>query len=276
LAASAGQLSSRPLGSKGEVRITPLELSKLTPGQVLLPGSIPRYNRGMLAFALQLTNLNVDIFILDHLLSFPFHLFPAPGGNLFFRMVVNNFLSASVLATTRVAGDQDPDFFTIPKFKNWLLQVVRPEYATEFRRHLRQLRFATTVRDLLRKAMRIRHRHIAHIFEEESPEPKQADILTFGELKTIRDSLNLLFAGLAFGTEHLFLPVQYLPNVQHSQGVDARPDIEQLLDLIADHSHLVRLPETHPEQWVYRQATLSERDLRLLNAYRAKFGLHAV
>jgi hypothetical protein len=230
----------------------------------------------MLAFSLQLTYLNVDIFILDHLLAFPFHLFPAPGGNLFFRMAVNNFLSASVLATTRVAGDQDSDFFTLPRFKNWLLQAVRPEYATEFRGRLRQLRFATTVRELLRNAVRIRHRHIAHIFEEESSERKQNDILTFGELKTIRDSLNLLFAGLAFGTEYLFLPVQYLPNIQRPQGVDARPDIERLLDLIANRSELLRLPETHPQQWVYRRGALSEKDRNLLNAYRSKFGLPVV
>jgi len=253
-----------------------MDFSRRPAQEVVTQANMPRYNKGMERFSSELTSLNVDIFVLDHILSYPFHLLPPPGGTLFFRFVLWNFFSASILTITRLAGDQDADFFTLPRFKNWLLTAIHREFVSDFRSHLKSLRFDTNVQGFLRKAVAIRHTQIAHHLESGLESPNEGDRLNFSQLKAIRDGLDVLFAGLAFNTEYLLLPIEYHPGVQHPKGVDARPDIERLLDLIARNSRVLDLAQNDPLAWAYERETLSESDLEILNAYRSKFGLPLV
>jgi phage pi2 protein 07 len=95
----------------------------------------------------------------------------------------------------------------------------------------------------------------------------------YSELKELRDQLNELLDALSFNVDQMMLPAQYSEDVIHPKGIDARPDIERILDCIAEKSYLLNMPEQHPNRWCFRQKQLVEDDLKVLNHYRIKLGL---
>lgn len=234
------------------------------------------YEKGMNFFYGQLVHLNVNIFILDHILEFPFHLFTDPDGSLFFRKVFDNFFYASLLIITRITTDQKGDFFTLPRFKNHIRKVIKNEYQKQFNERLKQARFDKNSRDLLDKIRELRNIQVVHVKEDFALGQRLPPRIVFGNLKTIRDDLNDLLDALSFNVEHLMLPIQYHPEVQHPPGYDSRPDIEIILDNIAKNSPLLNLPENNPQAWKYRRDMLPETDLELLNEYRRKLDLPEV
>lgn len=252
-----------------------MDISKLQAEDLLRDGLLD-YKKGMDFFHLQLVDLNVNIFILDHVLSFPFHLFPGPGGSLFFWMVFENFFYASVLIITRVATDQGDDPFTLPRFKNKVRDLIKPEYQADFDNRLRQARFDSNTRALLKKARNLRLERVAHTKQDIALNKTQGTKVVFGEIKALRDQLNSLLDALSFNVQYVKLPPQYDPDVEHPRGTDTRPDIEVILDSIAERSPLLRMPEKDPMSWRCQREHLSERDIQLLNKYRRKFGLPAV
>lgn len=231
------------------------------------------YKNGIKFFYLQLVHLNVNVFILDHVLTFPYHLFTVPGESLFFRMVFENFFYASLLIITRIAADYGADVFTLPRFKNRVRQFIKPEIREAIDRRLRKVRFDETTQSLLEKARTLRSERVAHVLEDVALSRTDETIVTFGEIKSMRDELNSLLDVLSFNVAHMMLPLQYHPDVRHPPGVDSRPDIEAILDDVARRSILLNLPETNPTSWNFRKDNLPEQDIEILNKYRRKFDL---
>ena len=253
-----------------------MDFSNQSAEDVLVPSVLPYYRKGIDFFHLELVHLNVNIFILDYVLAFPFGLFVPPGQSLFFRMVFSNFFDSSVLVITRVATDHGAKVFTLPRFRNRIRASVRAQFRAEFDSHLRKLRFDSEVKSLLKKATVLRDSRLAHTLEDNVANQANRESVRFGELKSLRDSLNSLLDGLGFNTEFMMLPLQYDPRVQHPKGTDSRPDIERLLDDIAHRSSLLNLPELRPERWLHRRRQLSAGDIYVINSYRQKFGLDEV
>ena len=231
------------------------------------------YRKGMEFFHLQLVRLNVNIFILNHVLAFPFHLFADPHSSLFFRMVFENFFNASLLVITKVAADPGGNVFTLQRFKNRIRRSIRPEFAHQFDERLRRVRFDANTHTLLDRTRTLRNTQVAHISEDIVFGRSEASRVVFGDLESLRDQLNSLLDAISFNVEHLMLPIPYHPNVQHPYGYDNRPDIEVILDSMAERSSLLNLPERDPLGWHHHRKILSQRDIELINKYRRKFNL---
>lgn len=234
------------------------------------------YERGMKVFYLQLVHLNTNIFILQRIANFPFGLLSTPEESIFFRMVLENFVSASLLIITRIATDQGKDVFTLPRFKNWVRQHIRREYRADFDARLKEVKFDKNTKALLVKAQEVRDRHIAHLTMDIVAGTPPAAKVFLCELVLLRDALNPLLDALAFNVDHVLLPLEYTPWVSSSGQVRAQPDIEVLLDCVARRSVLLNMPDASPEEWIRERSRLSDEEIAILNRYRKKFNLPEV
>src|ERR1700694_4584974 len=126
---------------------------------------VDEYKRGMQFFYSHLVELHTNIFILEKVLVFPFHLFAGPD-QIFFRQVIINFYDVSILTITRVAADQAGDLFTLPRFKNAIVQHIKDACREIFLTRLREVRFDEETEKLLARAKTIRNQRIAHITKQ--------------------------------------------------------------------------------------------------------------
>jgi hypothetical protein len=253
-----------------------INLRQIKPEDVIEPEHMAFYTEGMNFFYLELVKLNVNLFILDHVLSFPFGLFTLPGRSIFFRMVFDNFFYSSLLMITRLVTDKDPDVFTLQRFKNQIRNMVKEEYRDSFDTILRELRFDSETRKLLDKASTLRDQRVAHSLKDIVFKASEEEIVTFGELKSLYQTLEKFFFTLSFSHGYMMLPFEYSPDVRHPPGVDPRPDIEEILDLIAENSSFLHLPESNPEFWSLYRNQLSGEEIKIFNQYRQKFGLESI
>ena len=237
---------------------------------VLETDFVDEYRQGMQFFYSSLVELHTNIFILEKVLAFPFRLFAGPD-QIFFRQVVINFYDVSILTITRVAADQDGDLFTLPRFKNAVVQHIKDEHRERLQERLKAVRFDEATRGLFVRAKAIRNQRIAHITQQFAVDFFQRPLeqlgFNLGELKTLRNSVTELFQSLAINATYRMLPIGY--------DTDSGPsDIEQLLDGIADKSRVLRMAEQQPEWWqTYRLPSLTETEKEQINTYRQKFGL---
>lgn len=248
------------------------DFTKCKPEDVLQPGFIDQYRGTMTFFHLQLSRLNTDLFIVEKILLFPADLFIAPPENIFLSQVVHNFFQVSTLQITKLATDQGSDTVTLPKFKNAMLQAVTDQFQGDFREHLRVSKFSERTRRMLEKAMQLRDSRIAHFLNDRSGRLGSDEVLTLGDLRSLRDELNAQLNVLSFNTEYFTLPISYHPAVIHPAGTDARSDIEMFLDGIALQSNIIHMPERRPEQWQHFRQVRSASEIDKINDYRQKFG----
>jgi len=222
------------------------------------------YQQHMNTFFLRLVELNSNIYIVEHVLAFPYDLL-AEGrtdNGFFFPLLVTNAFDACILMIAKVATDQGSDTYTLSRLRNMLLQMVKSEYQPEIQERLKDLRFDQKARELLEKARKLRNTRIAHFVHAASQEH-----MTLSEIKALRDELNTLLQGLSFEAEFIMLPHSYETQ---------RSDVEWVLDSIAKGSDLLNMPEQDPACWQYRRQKLTDIELTQLNHYRKKFGLSEV
>jgi hypothetical protein len=251
-----------------------IDLSSLDAGDILNETALEYYKRGMDFFYLeQLVPLNVNLYILDKILQFPFALLVDPKEMIFFTRVVDNFIQASVLTITRLATDKGGDLFTITRFKNWVLENVRSQHREAVQYRLKQVKFDQATRIMAEKAKKLRDARFAHTKREQVFSLEEQDRLDFSELQRLCDALNALLDALSFNVGRLMLPLPYAPDVRRPPDANSRSDIERLLDGLARTSSLLNLPEKHPEVWAIRRQTLSPEALETINRYRVKLDL---
>lgn len=231
---------------------------------------VDEYKQGMQFFYSSLVELHTNIFILEKVLAFPFRLFAGPD-QIFFRQVIINFYDVSILTITRVAADQEGDLFTLPRFKNAVVQHTKDAHRETLQERLRAVRFDDVTKELLAKAKAIRNLHIAHIMQEFANNFSQRRLeqlgFNLGELKTLQDSVTRLFQSLAINMLCRMLPIGYDTDTDQS-------DIEQLLNDIARKSRILTLPEEQPEWWeTYQLPSLTKPEKEQINKYRQRFNL---
>src|SRR6266852_1627795 len=115
---------------------------------VVVEGALPEYKQGMEFFYRELVSLNVDLYIVEKILQFPFGLFTPPEKMTFFSRVVDDFIGMGILTITKIATDNGADLYTMPGFRNTLLGLVRDQFREGFRTLLRQSRFDDATREL--------------------------------------------------------------------------------------------------------------------------------
>lgn len=249
-----------------------MDFSELDPSEVLSEAALPEYVRGMDFFYLgQLVPLNATMYIVEQVLEFPLELFVGPGEGVFYTLLLDNFLSAGLLAITRLATDSSKDLYTLMRFKNWLAQQVAPKFAVEFHAYLKQSRFDKRTREMLGRAKGLRDARVAHLLTGTVLGNTESDRVNVMELGALRDALNALLRTLSFNRHRAMLPVPYHPDVVYPPGT--RSDIERILDSTARESWLLNLPEKNPHHWAAYRLNLSGECLRTMNRYRVKFGL---
>lgn len=176
---------------------------------------IDEYKRGMQFFYSHLVELHTNIFILEKVLAFPFRLFAGPD-QIFFSQVIINFYDVSILAITRVAANQAGDLFTLPRFKNAIVQHIKDAHREPFLKRLREVRFDEETEELLTRAKAIRNQRIAHITQQFTDDFFQRPLeqlgFNLGELKTLRDRITALFQALAINATYRMLPIGYGTN----------------------------------------------------------------
>jgi len=237
---------------------------------VLVEASLAEYKQGMAFFTRYLTELNVNLFIVERISQFPlkFLFGDGPDNAIFFGQVVRNALQMSVLCITKMVTDAGDGLYTLRQFKNKVIPMVKPEYKRAFCERLKVAWNEASVRDLFRRAKNLRNSRIAHFsqsFFQENFEPimKQEDLL-FSEVKDLRDKLNEMVQALAFGIHHTWLPPSYWAG---------HADIDRVLDRLAQTSEWVNMAERNPVFWQQRQHFLTEEQSRVIHSYRRRFGL---
>ena len=240
------------------------------PKTVIKEDEAPEYNRRMQFFFTQLVNLNINLYIVEHVLQFPFTLFfeGIPKSTIFFKKVVENFLDASLLIITKLCVDTSSDFYTLPQFKNKIIEWIKPEYEMSLKERLDKADFEKKTKALHKKARRLRDKRVAHFKQEyvreflgESIDQERLD---FSELKILRDELNNLLQILSINAETIMLPFSYQDN---------KSDIELVLNSVARDNYILNMAERDPEGWLYKRKQLTEKEVSQINHYRRMFGL---
>jgi len=250
-------------------------LSEMEPIDLFHSDNYDEYKKHISLFhTSQLTPLNVNIFIMEKILSFPFDLLAEAEPQVFFSMIINNFFEISLLSITRLIKDKSGDLFTLLQFKNWIRSNLREEYRDEYQYLLKEVKFNNEIKHLLDKAKKIRNSQIAHLMNNQAL--KDFPRIDFNELKILTSEVNKLFITISFGVDSLLLPLEYSPRVKHPIGSDNRTDIEKILDSVAKESLILNLPESDPIYWKSYRQGLSQDDTIVLNEYRMKFKLTLV
>lgn len=252
-----------------------IKFSQLDYHEVLKEEVWEEYDKRMEFFYLnEIVPLNVNIFLCEKIISFPFGLlFFRQEEYMFFRTVISNFQQVNLLTIARIAADQasrkEPN--TLPSFKNWVLENVRTEYKDEFQKTIKDIRFDKKTKKLLERVTSLRNGRLAHLDREYDNFAQ--DVLDFEETKHLRDILNSLLNVLSFDVGRKMLPVNYLSHVDYPKGIDNRCDIERFLDAFAQESSLIHAPEKNQYFWDDYRKNLSQDDIDIINKYRGKCGL---
>lgn len=252
-----------------------MNLQEVQPAEVIESSWLEEYERSIDRIWQQLVRLNINLYILDKLLNFPFDLFsPMPGQRTFFSIVRANLFEFSILTAWKMVEDT----LTLRRFKNEIRQHIRCKYKNSFDVALKETKFERQIKPLVKPLKTLRDKRIAHLdkdFNLSSQQIKEMRV-SLSDLRVLRDALNQLFEVLCFGYQRHVLPIEYNPEVWHPPGVDARSDIERLLDNVARDSPLLNMPENEPDRWPYFREGLPTDVLQVLNEYRRKFGLPEV
>jgi len=163
--------------------------------------------------------------------------------------------------------------YTLPRFKNEIRKMLKPEYTSLFDERMKTVRFDSETKAIFNQARELRNERIAHIGRAYSSGAASIDPINFLDLKKLRDALNSLLNALSFNTEYMMLPIQYHPAVGQPMGRKYTSDLEDILDSVIRNSDILNMPEKHPIRWSRRKKRLSKEDLNLLNEYRTKFDL---
>lgn len=254
-----------------------MDIGTLEPSDVLVPDTIDEYNEGKDTFWRELVRLSVDIYIVERIAQFPFDLLVPPGQTLFFTRVVDALLTDAVLIINRLVLDRHADFNTLSRFKNKVLQWVKPQYGQAFRQRLKEVKFRPETKDIRRRARELRQGRIAHLRVRPDYTVFPGGVsIELSEIKALCDEITKLFSALCFNRAYSMLPIQYIEDAQDPSDSERRPDIENLLDCVAQSSHVLHMPERQPEYWFHYREQLSPAAIKILNRYRSKFGLSDV
>jgi hypothetical protein len=236
-----------------------------------------RYEQDLNDFFNFLVELNIDIYIVEHILAFPVDLFSGghAEGNIFFSRIIDNFADNSILLITKLVKDDGESarkpVYNLRQFKNKIREALREEHKDSFSRRFQTVDFEKRTDSLLEKAKTIRDHRIAHhtpgIFRANFAQTTQPVRLLFEEIKELRDALNDYYEALTFGAECFMLPSTYQDN---------KSDVDEVLDGFAKNSAILNMPELSPERWKYQRQYLTDEEIAHLDRYRKKFGLSEI
>ncbi len=249
---------------------------------VLDPQWIETYKAQIEAIWWQLVALNTNIFLIGKIEDFRFDLF-APQSKTYWQITKTALIEASLMIIWRVIVDYQREALTLNKLKNEILRNVRPEIQDErkaLKEYFDSSNFNTLVSVSEEQVREIRHKYLAHLNASWNtiPTPNRAYI-SRSDMQQLLNAAHRLFTLLCFNIERSLWYSDYSdydPNVMSSEGRKPTSDIDELLEQIAKHSHVLNLPETDVEEWNYYRKELTEKDISVINSYRKNLNLPEV
>ena len=251
----------------------------IKPDDVLERSYVQTYEREIITLHRQLAGLHTNLFVLEHLINFPFSIL-APGQATFWSVVIRNLYFSSLSTAWALACDTDVRSLTVTRFKNSVIpRITNPTIVETVREKLGALGLEA-IRDRLQPRLdELRTKAIAHLdrtlIGATPGQVVKLPAVSLTELKELSRALAEIINILGFGTFYQMLPLDYDSSVEHPSGIDSRPDVEQLLDDLASRSRYLHMPEREPTEWPFLCNALSDSDLMALNRYRVKLGLQA-
>jgi hypothetical protein len=238
---------------------------------VLDPDWLPSYQEQITQLYLQACHLTNNLFLLERIVTFPFHLFPSKH-RTFWQLVSMSLFESSLLCAWRIAIDNKGDFLTIRRFKNDVLKHIKCDaIKKEVQKRLKTLNFEKKLKKIQACITDYRHYRVAHYGPQQ--DIALPHVIVVAEAC---DAVIELIRFLGFEENYEFLVLEYNPAVKHPAGTETRPDIERLLDDCALSSRLMSMPEKAPVRWDHRRSRMTPKDIQLFNEYRAKFRLPVI
>ncbi len=248
----------------------PISIHSYSKDLVINKRYINIYNNWIDIFHKELVLLNSNIFILDHILVFPFHLFNIPGGSIFFRFVFESFYSSSILIITKLFLDEEG--YSMKQFKNKLvMHYIKKNYKALLVAELKVYKSDKDLDKITTIIKSLRNTKYAHLDKDLTHIQKRQAFVKLEELKQVCEYLNKYFNSMTFNSEYLMLSINYL-GCDDTNLTKKNSDISVILDSIVINSSLFNLPENNSELWEYRKKTLKPGDLTIFNQYRSKLG----
>lgn len=225
----------------------------------------------------RLIYVHTNIIILEKIESFPFwDRFYPPHENIFWSMVYQNFMYASIVMLHALTDDNGSDTHTLLKFKNKILANMKEDsMKAEYQEKLDYARLDPSLNDIRDKIAKMRRNIIAHRLFDKNNKIKLQSVkrVTVSEIRQVYNDIERLFRVCSFGSE--FITSFYLPDATCG-GKPIRTDIENILDLIVKNSNWLNEPEQNPEAWQATKKYKSHDEIKELNEWRNKFGMPEV
>lgn len=250
----------------------------LDPKEIFDADWVGIYEKRMEALHLQMSEIRTTYFLYERIVKFPFHLFSRYHG-AFWVLTRKSMFVAIIVGLWRLLYDNKPESLTVVKMKNEVMKRARSE---EARKHISDFLRKANVKERLsttrREIKRMRHEHFAHldVANVDTPPEQKAQGITLTELSHVLDTAEKILNAIGLDTEYMFLPPDYHPRVRHPQGVDSRPDIERILDEMAQSCPDFHLPETKPYEFTFYWKHRNEAERKVFNAYRKKLDLSEI
>ncbi len=244
-------------------------LDRLKDHDVLNDRYLEQYRRDSGVLRDELVYLHSNLRLLSQLRQFPVSLFEAPQALFWF--LIKNLTTECALICCRVWKDKPKRALTLNRLAKWLTErAIRPQYRDELTARLESARVPDSVESTIDSLRSVRHASIAHLDYQgigalkSSPQP-----VSFQELRAAGEALGAFFNALSFGSQQLFVVVQF-----YSQD-DAwfEGDLGYVLDRIALGSSWFTAPEKHPAFWRVLRQRLDAEQLREINGVRTRHGL---
>ncbi len=162
---------------------------EVKPEELLVETWIPTYKTRIRILHNQLVQIRSMLFILEHIVRFPFDLFGEHPGP-FWYLVRQSLETAVVVGLWRILFDADDKALTLRKLRNQVISNAVDETAR--RRIVEELRshdVDTRIKQIERKVGRLRHQHFAHLEAAEAigstfkPEEPRLRLRSFENLR---------------------------------------------------------------------------------------------
>jgi len=250
------------------------DITHKKPEDVLKPEHVEAYETLHKDIWDRLTHMNTNLTILEKIQNFPFrHIYPRQA-NIFWTMVYWNFLYISIVFLYQLTAD-GPDEHTLTGFRNRILKEdwLKPSEKQEYRKRLRSTKLDKRLKPIRAKIEKMRHNVIAHrLLDSGRARMTHVEGVTLAELRQVYEDVEKLFHACSFG-------VQYISNFYIGGTIGGKPvkeDIDELLDLILEHSYWLNEPERMKDFWPAMRQRMSHEELAELNEFRSKFGMPEV
>jgi len=251
---------------------------ELRPEDLLSETWVPEYKRRITVLHNQLAQIRSTHFVLEQIARFPFDIFNEHPGP-FWGIVRRSLETAVVIGLWRVLLDTDGDSLTLRQLKNQVMVNARDAGArARLADELRTRHVNTGITDAEAKLARLRHKYFAHLDAVLATGPvvvASATHLSFLELNEVVEAAAKLLNAIGMGTYYMTLYPDYDPTVTRG---DERivPDVELILNGLAERSSDLRLPESKPYEFTFYWKNRTSEQRQAFNAYRKKFNLSEI